>query len=141
MKSAAMTLVRGLALAAAARAATPSPLTGRWVMQGSRTILAFQPCGEATCGVLEASGRLTADPDARDDRNPDPQLRGRRLKGLTTLQALRPDGEGVWKGRVYVNGVGATYAVTVRRVDADTLTAKGCAAPLLCQTSTLKRLP
>ena len=126
-------------LAGAAQAATP--LTGTWTVQGSRTVFRFQPCGAATCAALESSGRIIRDPDVRDVNNHDPQLRTRRLKGLIALKDLAPAGPGAWKGQVYSPGAGAAYAVDVRQVDADTLTAKGCAAPFLCQTDVLKRLP
>ena len=128
-----------VAVSTGALAATP--LTGEWAIQGSRTMFRFEPCGAATCAVLERSGKIIRDPDIRDVNNPDPQLRLRPLKGLVALQDLRPSGEGVWRGQLYSPGAGSTYGVTVRQIDADTLTAKGCAAPLLCQTDTLKRLP
>ena len=128
-------------LAGLAQAAPPSPLTGTWSEQGSRTVFRFEPCGSATCAALESSGRILRDPDVRDVNNHDPQLRERRLKGLIALKDLVPTGPGAWKGSVYSPGMGATYAVDVRQVDGDTLTAKGCAGPFLCQTQTLKRLP
>ena len=69
-----------------------TPLTGEWAIQGSRTVSRFQPCGEATCAVLERSGKIIRDPDIRDVNNPNPQLRSRPLKGLVALQDLRPSG-------------------------------------------------
>ena len=134
-------LAAGLILAVAPATTTDAVLTGTWSVQGSRTVFRFEPCGAAVCATLQSSGRIIRDPDVRDVRNPDPQLRTRRLKGLVALQDLRPTEAGRWKGRVYSPGAGATYTVDVRRIDAGTLTAKGCAAPLLCQTDTLKRLP
>ena len=128
-------------LSGLAQAATATPLTGTWSEAGTRTVFRFEPCGSATCATLVSSGRIIRDPDVRDVNNRDPQLRTRRLKGLGALQDLTPVGAGAWKGRVYSPGTGGTYAIDVRQVDADTLTAKGCAAPLLCQTQTLKRLP
>lgn len=132
-------LAAGLGLATGALAATP--LTGTWTVEGSRTVFRFEPCGAATCAALESSGRIIRDPDVRDANNRDPKLRTRRLRGLIALKDLTPTGPGAWKGQVYSPGPGATYAVDVRQVDADTLTAKGCAAPFLCQTQVLKRLP
>ena len=135
-------LLVGLACAlASGGAGAATPLAGTWTVQGSRTVFHFEPCGRATCATLESSGRIVRDPDVRDVNNHDPQLRSRRLKGLVALQDLKPTGPGAWKGKVYAPGPGGTYAVDVRQVDADTLTAKGCAALLLCRTQTLKRLP
>lgn len=129
-------LAMGVAVGAVA-----GPLDGRWAIHGSKTILRLSPCGDATCGLLETSAQIQADPDARDTRNPDPQLRTRRVKGIVTLQDLRPSGASRWDGRTYLPDHGATYRVTVTQVDADTVHAKGCAAPFLCQTATLSRLP
>ena len=127
---------------AAAIATATGPPTGRWSLQGSPTVFRFEPCAGATaCGVLESSARIQADADARDVKNRKPSQRSRRLKGLTVFENLQPAGAGVWKGRVYLPGAGTSYAVTVTQTAPDILTAKGCAAPLLCQTSALKRLP
>lgn len=131
-------------LAAAAAVASPppggSPLTGRWEIQGTRTVFRFEPCESATCAAMESSGRIIRDPDVRDVRNPDPKLRDRPLKGMRALTGLVEAGPRVWKGRLYSPGPGLTYEVTVTAVDADTLTAHGCLTPVLCQTDTLKRL-
>ena len=123
-----------------AAAAPDTPLTGRWEIQGSRTVFQFEPCEHATCAVMESSGRIIRDPDVRDVRNPDPHLRDRPLKGMKALTGLVEAGPRTWKGRLYSPGPGLTYDVTVTEVDADTLTAHGCLTPLLCQTDTLKRL-
>ena len=101
----------------------------------------FEPCDRATCAVMESSGRIVRDPDVRDARNPDTRLRDRPLKGLRALTGLVGTGPRRWRGRLYSPGAGMTYDVKVTAVDADTLTARGCLNPLLCQTDTLKRLP
>lgn len=111
-----------------------------WRVKGSEIELRFVPCGGGACAEIETSKSIKADPDVRDLRNHDPKLRGRRLKGVSMLQDLRPAGDG-WKGRVYWPPAGSTYDLTLRPSGPDTLIAKGCAAPLLCQTNTLVRLP
>ena len=131
----------GVAAAAAMLAvAAETPLTGRWEIQGTRTVFQFEPCDQAVCAVMESSGRIIRDPDVRDVRNPDPRLRDRRLKGMRALTGLVASGPRTWKGRLYSPGPGLTYDVTVTEVDGDTLTAHGCLTPILCQTDTLKRL-
>ena len=138
-----MSLALLIALATAALSSatsSDSPLTGRWEIQGSRTVFQFEPCERATCAVMESSGRIIRDPDVRDVRNPDPRLRDRPLKGMKALTGLVEAGPHIWKGRLYSPGPGLTYDVTVTAVDADTLTAHGCLTPILCQTDTLKRL-
>ena len=116
------------------------PLSGLWKLKDSKVELRFQPCGGATCGVIETSARIQADADARDDKNKDERLRSRKLKGVNMLEDLKSQG-GSWKGRVYLPSSGSTYGVTVKSVDANTLSVTGCAAPFLCQTSTLMRQP
>lgn len=130
-----------VALAAVPAAAAAEGLDGRWAMEGTRTVFRLQSCGAASCGVLEQSAHILADADARDANNHDRALRQRRLKGLQVFDDLQPARPGVWKGRIYVPGAGATYGVTLTAKGSETLVAKGCAAPLLCQSSVLKRLP
>ena len=139
MKPAALTLVAAVA-ALVGSTAKADPLNGLWQIKDSQTVVRFQPCGPAVCGVLENSRRIQADADARDDKNKDERLRSRKLKGVVTFEDLKPAGAN-WKGRVYVPGTGSTYDVTVKLVDANTLRATGCLAPLLCQTSLLIRKP
>jgi uncharacterized protein (DUF2147 family) len=115
-------------------------LEGVWRLSGTPVELRFTPCDDAVCGLIETSARIQADPNAMDIYNKNPALRTRPLKGATMLDHLRWEGA-VWKGRVYLPASGATYGVTVMWVDANTLRAQGCAAPLLCQTSTLLRKP
>ena len=141
-----MLIALWIAVAASTAASPPpsstdGPLTGRWQIQGSRTVFQFEPCERATCAVMQSSGRIIRDPDVRDVRNPDSRLRDRPLKGLRALTGLTEAGPRTWKGRLYSPGPGLTYDVTVTQVDADTLTAHGCLTPILCQTDTLKRLP
>lgn len=123
-----------------ASAVYADPLTGLWRLKDSKVELRFQPCSGGVCGVIETSARIQANADARDDRNKDESLRSRRLKGVAMLEGLKPDGH-AWKGHVYLPSSGATYSVTVKAVDSNTLSATGCMAPLLCQTSILTRLP
>ncbi len=137
MKRQVLALIATVA-ALAGSSARAQALSGLWQLKGSETVIRFQPCGGALCGVLESSRRIQADPDARDDKNKDERLRSRRLKGLAMLEELKPAGGG-WKGRVYRPSSGATYDVTVKQVDASTLSATGCAAPFLCQTYPLIR--
>ena len=121
-------------------AAAPFDLTGRWSLDGQGGVeVAFQPCGEAVCGLLETNPAIRADPDARDEKNPDPQLRARRLKGLATFTDFRRSNDG-WSGKVYVPPTGATYSVTLRRPSASHMSATGCLLPFVCQTSGLTQV-
>jgi uncharacterized protein (DUF2147 family) len=123
-----------------AQASAPAP-AGRWRLEGAGGVeVVFQPCGSAFCGVLQTNPQIRTNPDATDEKNPDPKLRARKLRGVSTFIDLTPAGDG-WKGRVYVPPTGATYAVTLRTKDATTLTATGCILPLLCQTSLLTAVP
>ena len=132
----ALTVAAALGLPDAALADT---LDGVWRIKDSPVEVRFEPCGGASCGVLVTSARIKADPDARDVKNKDAALRTRKLKGLAMFTGLKAQGA-AWNGQVYLPGNGGTYGVTIRRLDANTLTAKGCLAPMVCQTNTLVRI-
>ncbi len=72
-----------------------------------------------------------ADPDNRspsrtDERNPDPALRDRPLRGLMILYGFRQDTDGRWTGgRVYDPNSGNTYRGTITVLDSHTLKLRG----------------
>ena len=128
-----------VALAAAAGSVQAAEPLGIWQVPGSVITIQVAPCGAALCGILINSNRIKADPNARDDKNKNPALRTRPLRGVAMLQGFQ-GGPPAWKGKVYVPGNGDTYGATLTLTDADTLNLKVCPAGPLCQTRTLKRV-
>jgi uncharacterized protein (DUF2147 family) len=112
---------------ASARAADP---TGLWWADGGAAKVEIMRCGEALCGTvvwLRSPFDLNGCP-LRDDKNPDPELRGREVLGLQLLHGLRPSGgdAGAWKGgRIYDPGAGRSYRATLRMEGPDRLKLRG----------------
>jgi uncharacterized protein (DUF2147 family) len=96
-------------------------------------------CGKALCGTVVDAARLKVDPDQRDVRNPDPALRGRRIRGLRIFNGFS-GGPPVWTGEAYdpKTGQGARH-VQMRLASPNRLTVKGCVA-VFCRTETLTRV-
>ena len=76
-----------LAVAVAATLGTPTlaqgaSITGVWNTGSEGGKVQIYRCGDAYCGRIVDAARLRANPDQRDERNSDPRLRNRKLKGL-----------------------------------------------------------
>lgn len=142
--------MRRIAIAAAALAAglLPAPtaaseadILGIWATgsEGGRVEI-YRCGGEALCGRIVDATRLRANPDMRDVRNPDENLRARRLKGLVVLRGFT-GGPAEWKGGpVYdpESGEGAATGYLTLRGDGK-LEVKGCKAAIFCRTKVWTR--
>ena len=133
------------ALAASALAAPAvaqeSGLVGRWRTSAENGVVAIERCGQTLCGRIKDAKPLRADPDQRDVRNRNADLRTRPLKDLVVL-ANFSGGPKSWSGGPLYDpetGQGASTG-TLTLVDDDTLAVRGCIAPLLCRTQTWKRV-
>lgn len=112
---------------------------GLWKTPGGGQIR-MAPCGAELCGVVVTSPHLRDHPDQADALNANPSLRGRRIKGLRTLQ-VRPTGPNEWnKGWVYNPEDGKTYKAEVKLLGAGKLKMTGCIAKPLCQSQTWTRI-
>ena len=85
---------RTLLLLAAATVAQ-TPVISAAGSEGGR--VEIYRCGKALCGKVVDAKRLRANPDLRDVRNSDPELRQRKLKGLVVLNGFT-GGPTEWKG-------------------------------------------
>ncbi len=107
--------------------AEKTDVEGRWLTQEGDGWIRIQIVGDS----LEGSVAGSPDPKQReerelDDRNPDPDLRTRRLDGLIIMKGFEYDGDSKWSGgTVYDPNSGKTYKCTVTQVDADTLKMRG----------------
>ena len=81
----------------------------------------------------ELTGKIVSSPDdpenlkpsRLDEKNPDPVLRSRPLRGLTILTGFRFD-DGRWAdGRIYDPNSGNSYRGTITVVDENTLDLRG----------------
>ena len=107
--------------------AEKTDVEGRWLTQEGDGWITIQIVDDS----LEGSIAGSPDPKQReerefDDRNPDPNLRTRRLDGLTIMTGFQYAGDGRWTGgRVYDPNSGKTYKCTVKQLDANTLKIRG----------------
>lgn len=131
----------GVAVALAASAAGhASAIEGRWRTPTNNAEIDIAPCGAATCGVVIAADHLKVDPAARDVRNRDASLRGRRIAGLRMLSGFT-GGPREWKGgQVYNPDDGGTYSGVITLVDPDHLKLRGCIVFPLCRTQVWTRI-
>ncbi|HKX89816.1 MAG TPA: DUF2147 domain-containing protein, partial [Sphingopyxis sp.] len=93
-------MMRKLFLLAAAMIATPAAaadITGIWATGSEGGRVEIYRCGRALCGKVVDARRLRANPDLRDERNSDPRLRQRKLRGLVVLNGFT-GGPTEWKG-------------------------------------------
>ena len=117
---------------------------GAWLVDSNSALQIFD-CDGLLCGrvgwlknVRKADGKIR-----RDDKNPDPTLRGRLLCGLTVLWGLQSAGAGSWKGGWFYNpDDGKTYRAAAELHSMDTLVARiYIGVPLFGETKTLVRMP
>lgn len=121
-----------LALAAAFSAAfvgTPvaaQSVTGNWLTEDNRAIVAIGRCGNAICGEIRRVLVATPEEDQRDVNNPDPALRNRPIEGARVLTGFRRDGEAYRGGEIYDPENGRTYGARLELVGANRLKVTGC---------------
>lgn len=107
--------------------AEKTDVEGRWLTQEGDGWIMIQIVGDSLQGTVAGS----PDPRQReerefDDRNPDPNLRTRRLDGLTIMTGFEYKGDGHWSGgTVYDPNSGKTYKCTVKQLDTNTLKIRG----------------
>ena|SRR5688572_10654454 len=117
----------GAALLSLASTANAVPIEGRWQNPKDSVIIDVTPCGGGTwCGkVTWASPKAQAGARKGGTTN---------LVGKQLLTGLRPDGNGGWKGRVYLPKRNMHAGATIRAAGNNALLVKGCAvAGMICK--------
>jgi uncharacterized protein (DUF2147 family) len=116
-----------LLVPSASRADDP---TGVWWADGGAAQVEIVHCDDALCGKvvwLRSPFDLSGCP-LRDEKNPNPALRGRGVLGLELLNGLRRlagDAEEWEGGQIYDPGAGRTYRATLRMNGPDKLELRG----------------
>lgn len=133
--------VLGTATALAGGPMTAEPtITGHWLTEnGDGTIEVYvTPDGTLEGKIIDGKGK-----GRLDDKNPEPALRTRPLKGVVILKGMKPDGPGRWSGgTIYDPDSGNTYRCTVRLEGKDVLHLRGyVGVSLFGRTSRWTRLP
>ena len=124
-------VVLAAALSITPALAAPAPIAGNWKTDDGRAIVTVAPCAGGLCATI--SRFLVAEPagGVRDGKNPDPQLRNRRLLGSNVLWDLKPVGK-AWRGTGYSARDGRSFNATVSG-DGGQLKLKGCVM-VFCKT-------
>ena len=126
----AITAVIGIAVAANAAAAS---IKGRWTTKEKDSVVEISACGTAMCGRV--SKFLRTPPggvDQKDIKNPNKDLRTRKILGIAVLHSLKVDGE-KWRGTIYDPRNGKSYRSEVYLQKNGNLNVKGCVGPI-CQS-------
>jgi uncharacterized protein (DUF2147 family) len=112
----------------------PGALFGSWRNPKNTVHVEIRKCGGGgACGVV-----VWATPKAQADAR---KGSGKTLIGMQLFQGLKPDGDGVWRGRVYVPDKNMTFSGSAEPVDGNTLRAKGCLfGGILCKSQLWTRL-
>jgi uncharacterized protein (DUF2147 family) len=132
LKTLAIAALAASAVSAAAPAQPAEPaanfaaIQGVWRNHKDSVHVDIRACGQAACGyVIWANAKAQADAKKGGTDN---------LIGLQLLRNLEPQKGGIWKGRVFVPDLNATFTGTAIPVDATTLKARGCLfANVLCK--------
>ena len=140
----------GLLMAALVSLVVPCTLAwaavpgGVWLIDGKAAVQIYD-CSGLLCGRIlwQQTSRNPQGQLNRDENNPDPALRQRRLCGLTVLWGLRSAGPDRWEGGWFYNPEdGATYNVSAELRSANLIVARIYSGiPLFGQTKTLLRVP
>jgi uncharacterized protein (DUF2147 family) len=96
-------------LAILAAASMPADAAvGRWQTENRHGVVEIARCGSSICGTLLSSDGLRANPQLRDEKNKDAQLRSRPLKDLRILQGFQWK-SGSWSGGTIYNAEGRRH--------------------------------
>lgn len=128
-----LAIAAGLALSSNAAAQPAAGVEGVWRNPKNSVHVNIKACGQKLCGyVVWASEDAKADARKGGTEN---------LVGLQLLRDFGPEKPGVWKGKVFVPDLRATFAGRAELVDANTLRARGClVAGVFCKGQTWRRI-
>jgi uncharacterized protein (DUF2147 family) len=129
-----------LAGAAAAQAASPARIEGRWLTEDRKASVVISRCGDMICGAISQVLDKGSNVPTTDISNPDPSLRSRPIIGLTILSGFHPKGNGWRGGHAYDPKTGHSYRSTLALDGNDRLVVTGCIL-FFCQSKVWQRLP
>ena len=109
-------------------------LSGLWQTGTAGSTVRIARCGAGWCGTLAATAG-----SGLDAQNPDPSLRGRKLVGISIMQAGTPSGDG-FEGSLYNPNDGKTYSGSLTPKGPDTMEVAGCVLSVICKRQTWRRV-
>jgi uncharacterized protein (DUF2147 family) len=125
----------------ATRAQAGGDVSGIWLTQAGDAKVRVSKCGQGICGVIvwlkDPIDPATGKPQV-DDKNPNPALAKRPMKGLPLFMGMRAAGPNKWSGQIYNADDGNNYASNISVSGPDALRVEGCVA-VLCGGETWTR--
>ena len=120
-------------VAGAAHAQTEPSLIGIWRNPKNSVHVDIKPCGEKLCGVV-----VWANDKARQDAKEGGTA---NLVGTQLFRDFGLQGNGVYRGKVFIPDLNMTFSGTATQIDATSLRARGCfLANVLCKAQVWKRV-
>jgi uncharacterized protein (DUF2147 family) len=122
-RTAAFVVFLAVALGAIADDDKQSRILGNWLTESKDGIIQISVTAGGTY-----EGRIVGGnhPGRVDEKNPDPALRSKPLRGGIILRGLHYDGDGKWSGgAIYEPDSGRTYKCLVELISADSLKVRG----------------
>jgi uncharacterized protein (DUF2147 family) len=114
-----------LAMAVPVTAAAEAALDGHWKNPKGSVVVRVASCGDAYCGiVVQASDKAKA--TARKGGTPN-------LIGTRILSAMKPAGDGTFKGQVFDPKRNIHAPATIRLLGGSTLVVRGCVLSIICK--------
>ncbi|UIJ45895.1 DUF2147 domain-containing protein [Sphingomonas cannabina] len=108
-------------------------LAGEWRNKKDTVHIRTHACGALVCGTVSWAS-AEAEADARRGGTPE-------LVGTKIFREFRPEGDGSYKGKVFVPDMNRTFAGRLTVTSDDKLLGKGCVlGGLICKTSTWVRV-
>jgi uncharacterized protein (DUF2147 family) len=101
-------------------AAAQAALEGKWANPKRSVIVSVARCGDAYCGIVSWANAKNREKGA--------------APGTRVLTDLRPQGDGVYKGKAYEPKRGLNGSATVHQLGPNIMVVKGCAVMgLICK--------
>ena len=132
-----------LILVALALAGAPQPADsaiGSWKTETRGGVVEIVRCGASICGRIVTSDKLRTDPNFKDEKNGNPALRNRPLRGLQILGGFARHDTGWVGGNIYNAEDGKTYNAEITLAGANQLKLRGCVFKPFCKTQTWTRV-
>jgi uncharacterized protein (DUF2147 family) len=118
---------------AATRARAGDEVSGIWLTQAGDAKVRVSKCGGGICGVIvwlkDPIDPATGKPQI-DDKNPNPSLAKRPMKGLPLFTGMRAAGPNKWSGQIYNADDGKSYESNISVSGPSALKVEGCVGPL-----------
>lgn len=136
-------IFRVLAVSAITVAFAPAALAsaedafGTWRHPENGSLVKLYSCGGGLCAQIVK----TQDPNAKDDKNPDPSKRGRKVEGIVIMSGAKKEGDNQWRGKLYNREDGNTYSGSITVLSKTQVKLEGCVlGGIICKGVTWTRV-